>query len=501
MRRDVEDEDVVFRLSLPKGRLTTLYLRLESADAMFLPITLWPENRFDAYELREQFGMGLFHGLIIAMGMVNLLVFFVVKDRNNLYFALLLFSLSLMSMAMSGFDQILMPTLSPWMVKRALPFFGGLVVFWASLFTRSFFKSPTQPPVLRRMLTTLAALALLTMLLALFLDYRWSTDTIITLCMIGVAVILASAIINLRRGFRPTRYFLAAWMIFLLSAMALALATMGVLPFFAWTENVFQGANIILALLMMLAMADRINVLTRSRMREHRRLINTQKKSLRLKRRMLKSISRFVPEDFLNTLRKDNIMAVKLGDSTRQIMAVMFSDIRNFTRMTTGMSPGETYQFLNTYLGKIEPAVETCHGFIDSYIGDGLLALFPADGGHAADHAIQAAIEMQRTLAGINRAHGNKGPTEISIGIHYGPLIMGTVGVKNRLQTTVIGDTVNVASRLEHLTRDYQAAIIISGEVKDALTDQDAYCLRPIGSTQVRGRHESTELYEVLIPG
>ena len=208
------------------------------------------------------------------------------------------------------------------------------------------------------------------------------------------------------------------------------------------------------------------------------------------------SYARFVPREFLEQLGKDRIIDVGLGDQVQREMTVLFSDIRNFTRMSERMTPAETFNFINQYLGAMEPAISGHSGIIDKYVGDAVMALFP----HRADDAVHGALEMIRRLAAWNTQRGERGelPVKIGIGLHTGSLMLGTVGARDRMETTVISDAVNLASRVESLTKIYRLPLIITEETYFALQDPSAVSVRRIDRVLVQGKSQPVVLYEVL---
>ncbi|MEZ5537488.1 MAG: adenylate/guanylate cyclase domain-containing protein [Thiolinea sp.] len=205
---------------------------------------------------------------------------------------------------------------------------------------------------------------------------------------------------------------------------------------------------------------------------------------------------RFVPAEFLSKLEKEDIINIKLGDHTRHNMSIMFADIRSFSSMSENMTSQETFKFLNSYFGRMEPVINRHHGFIDKYVGDGIMALF----GEQADNAVDAAIAMLHTLREYNGFRQNSGyvPVHIGIGINSGELMLGTIGARNRMEGTVISDTVNLASRVEQLTKKYQAALIISEHTLRALDTPDKYYIRMLDRVQVKGKTEFVAIYEVF---
>jgi two-component system sensor histidine kinase ChiS len=162
---------------------------------------------------------------------------------------------------------------------------------------------------------------------------------------------------------------------------------------------------------------------------------------------------RFVPHEFLKFLERESIVDVQLGDQVQKEMTVLFADIRSFTSLSERMSPKENFDFLNAYLSRVSPVIRNHNGFIDKYIGDAVMALFP----QTADDAVQAAIEMQKQVSLYNSYRQENGydPIAIGIGLHSGTLMLGTVGESQRMESTVIADAVNLASRLEGLTKVY----------------------------------------------
>jgi len=208
------------------------------------------------------------------------------------------------------------------------------------------------------------------------------------------------------------------------------------------------------------------------------------------------SYARFVPRQFLEQLGKDRIIDVALGDQVQREMTVLFSDIRDFTHLAEGMTPAETFRFVNRYLGAMEPAISGHNGVIDKYVGDAVMALFP----NRPDDAIRAALEMFQRLEALNREHADLGepPVQIGIGLHTGKLMLGTVGARERMDTTVISDAVNLASRVENLTKTYRVPLIITEETYLALQDPDAIALRRIDRVLVQGKSQPVVLYEVL---
>ncbi len=212
--------------------------------------------------------------------------------------------------------------------------------------------------------------------------------------------------------------------------------------------------------------------------------------------RMNEAYYRFVPRQFLEFLGKDNITDIKLGDQIQKEMSVLFTDIRSFTSLSEQMTPAENFNFINNYLGLMEPVITHHGGFIDKFIGDSIMALFPGN----VEDAINAAVEMRRTLNDYNLIREAEGRQAINtgIGIHTGNLMLGVVGGIGRMEGTVISDAVNLASRLEGLTKLYGTSIIISQDTLIKLNNPTAYNYRFLDVVKVRGKKESVYIFEIL---
>ncbi|HIK10206.1 MAG TPA: HAMP domain-containing protein [Oscillatoriaceae cyanobacterium M33_DOE_052] len=205
----------------------------------------------------------------------------------------------------------------------------------------------------------------------------------------------------------------------------------------------------------------------------------------------------FVPHEFLEFLDRKSIVELRIGDHVLKEMTVMFADIRSFTTLSEAMTAQETFNFLNSYLSRIGPIVRNHHGFIDKYIGDGVMALFPREPGDA----VQAAIALQAEVLAYNELRATEGKNAISVGIglHVGSLILGTIGEEKRMESTVIADAVNLASRLEGLTKLYGARILTSEETLSQIaTVVGCDCYRFLGRVFVKGKNISVSVFEIF---
>lgn len=205
---------------------------------------------------------------------------------------------------------------------------------------------------------------------------------------------------------------------------------------------------------------------------------------------------RFVPKEFLTLLQKQKITDVVIGNSSSQKMAVLISDIRNFTSMSEKFSAAETFELLNGYLEALTPAISKNGGFIDKYIGDAVMALFNTK----SECPVKAAVEMNLLLNAWNRSPARAGRAEVrmGVGIHTGDLVLGTIGQVDRMDTTVVSDTVNVAFRLEALTKTYGAMILISEKVFTTLPDEMRDMCRFVDCVRVKGKTQELNVYEVF---
>lgn len=229
---------------------------------------------------------------------------------------------------------------------------------------------------------------------------------------------------------------------------------------------------------------------------ENARLYKNLKASLDAQVKLTNAYSRFVPREILQFLGKESITEVVLGDQIQQEMTVLFSDIRAFTSLSEQMTPQENFDFINAYLGRVSPIIREHNGFIDKYIGDAIMALFPGK----ADDAIVAAIKMQHEVECYNAERIQDGyqPIRIGVGLHTGNVMLGTVGEEERMEGTVISDTVNLASRLEGLTKLYGAAIIVSESTLFKCDHPNKYTFCFMDQVKVKGKKDPVSVFEIL---
>lgn len=205
----------------------------------------------------------------------------------------------------------------------------------------------------------------------------------------------------------------------------------------------------------------------------------------------------FVPRESLEYLNRHDFTQIRTGDHVEKEVTIMFADIRCYTRLVETMGPEENFEFINNYLDRMSPLITRNGGIIDKFIGDEIMAIFPGK----PEDAINAALEMQAELQLFNfeRIEEDLEPIRVGVGVHKGPVVFGVVGRSDRMSVTVISDAVNVASRLEELTKKYRTPIIVSGATIASISIAGrSFRSRCLGSVSVKGRRNRIQIHKIL---
>lgn len=201
--------------------------------------------------------------------------------------------------------------------------------------------------------------------------------------------------------------------------------------------------------------------------------------------------------DYLMSGAGKESLGAALGGETREV-TVLFCDIRSFTAMSEKMDASEVVQLLNKYFTALGKCIAAHHGIINKYIGDAIMAIFgaPVKSENSARDAFLAALDMRKALVEVNEGFKAEGFPEVhfGIGIHTGPVFAGTIGAENRMEYTVIGDTVNTASRLESLCKTYSKDLILSEASAEKLGEENSK-LSFVAEAEIRGKSQPMKLY------
>lgn len=213
------------------------------------------------------------------------------------------------------------------------------------------------------------------------------------------------------------------------------------------------------------------------------------------------NLSRYFPPTLVDEFAQHD---EPLGKVRSQEVAVLFADIVGFTKFAESNSPDEVVAVLRRFHATLEEAVFDNHGTLDKYLGDGIMATFgtPKSRPDDAANALRTAVAMCSAMSRWNEARISQGDPEIriSIGVHYGQVILGDIGTERRLEFAAIGDTVNVASRLESATRQLDCMIVVSKSLveqirREAPHDEVLSGLKPLPELEIRGKSEPMDVY------
>ncbi len=302
----------------------------------------------------------------------------------------------------------------------------------------------------------------------------------------GVAVIVA-----------PLDDFAAASLRALNQTMAVAavLVALGVLL------SLLIARLISRALIELAADARRIGDLNfESRPRNHSWIseINMLASALTSARGAIRTFALYVPRELVR-----RIVAAgqsDAGQATRQEVSVLFTDIKDFTTISERLPPEDVVEMLGEYFQRLNEIVERNGGVIVQYLGDSIFAMWNAPIAHAehADAACRCALELKASIAAMNdeRRRANRPEFVTRIGVHTGEAVVGSVGAAQRRQYTAMGDTVNVASRLEGLNKEFGTTILVSAAARNAC--REAFQFRELGSAHAKGRMAGIDVFELV---
>lgn len=291
------------------------------------------------------------------------------------------------------------------------------------------------------------------------------------LCLLSLALIAAFGVLRLRlwHAAAAAAALLVAW----IAVATAAFASLIVLPLVAGTAVILAAAP--------LTLAYRIGLVDRGR------------------RRLRKAFSLYLPEPELERLSaRDELPA--LGGELREV-TILISDIAGYSGLAERLTPAALVSDINRYFARMTAIVQRHGGFVDKFIGDGILAVFgaPLAAGNHASAAVQAALDMTAALATDATLTLNGQPIRIRVGLHTDRVIVGNIGAPDRFNYTVVGDGVTLASRLEGVGKLYHVAIVASDATRRAAGE--AHPVRELDQVRVVGRDQPVTLFEPLPPG
>jgi adenylate cyclase len=216
------------------------------------------------------------------------------------------------------------------------------------------------------------------------------------------------------------------------------------------------------------------------------------------RKQLMRLFSRYVSPEMAEQIWKRRAEVVLAGED--KAVTILFSDIRDFTQQSAGISSRQVLAWLNDYLGEMTVIIERNGGFLNKFIGDGIMVLYGVPVSHGVQEdacsALETALAMLERVEDLNREHAGESSyprLKIGVGIHTGTVTAGNIGAPDRLEYSVIGETVNLASRLEGLTKEFNAPIVFSADTFELIKTH--YQARPLGLAHIRGLHREVQVY------
>lgn len=484
----------IFPIHISQGTTQRIYLKIRVNSTALFPIRFFTKYEYESFSSIMSFLSGMYYGGMILLLAYNLALYFSTRDRVFLTYCIyLLFFTSFIFFSNNQWK--------PWLdfgtdrkINMLIPILSLFTTIFASIFTLTFLYKENEKSRMKSIIKIMIFIFIISVPV-LFLFTLADAVTIANIIpLLGTVIVLTAGIIRWKENYIPARYFLLAWTFLIFSVFFYIMMNLGFLEYNTLFSYSPMYGSIVEGILLSLGIGNRMNEMKLEAEESRREIVKIQEKSIFEQKEINKSISRFVPSPFLEILDKESILEVERGDSKEENLSILFTDIRNFTKMSEDKSAREIFLMLNEYLEKVTPCILSNNGFIDKYIGDAIMALFPG----SPDDAIKAAIAMRLALQEFNSTLESEDRIDTGIGIHFGTVMLGTLGSSNRLDTTVIGDSVNLASRVEGLTKVYSVPLLVTDDVIKHSLNQEEFLYREIDSVFVKGKTKPIVIYEIL---
>ncbi|MDX1960188.1 MAG: adenylate/guanylate cyclase domain-containing protein [Leptospiraceae bacterium] len=432
-------------------------------------------------------------GLLSAISLYHIVIYLVRrKDSSPLYYGLFCFIVSLYLSTQR--ERILYEYFSVswlWNLKlESISFYLMVGIFMK--FLESLFPKYTNKIFINFILfISLAFCTVVVITDGMIFPYLVEPFLYITVFFgIYIIYVVVRNIIDKIEGAIP--FLISFLILYLFFILELSNITEGYKEFFS-----LQTATILFFLFQVVSLAKRFSkgfltseILSETLAEKNKRLVELDK----IKDDLIQATTRFFPNDYLKFFSKDSILGIELGDHISKEMTVMFSDIRSFTTVSETMSPAENFSFVNSYLARVSPVIHDNNGIIVKYLGDGMMAMFP----NSVEDSLRSANEKILCVKeyNIHRIKKNRIPIQVGIGMNFGKMMFGLVGEERRLQGDAFSDNVNLAARLEGLTKFYSVEIILSSSVYQMIDDHSKYSIRFLDRVKVKGKSIPVAIYE-----
>ncbi len=342
-----------FRLNLPKESKTTYYIKIKTSDVVYIPLTLYTGNAYYQDQYKE-WGLGLFYGIVLALFLYNLFIYFSTKIISYFYYILIIFFNSFFMLSLDGLGFILWPE-SIWWQKIAPYFFVFAGMIAAILFSRSYLDTAMYSPNIDKLLLFYLSIIIISSTSILWLNPQWMAQTATTLALFLPFLLLTASIKRLYDGYRPAKFYVLAWMIMLASIFFSALSALNIILYFDYLPVVHKIATATELILLSFGLADRIKILQLEKFFSKQES-ETAKAQNQAKSQFLAQISREIRDpihsnlSIINAYQKIELNPMQqhylaLLENTSQSLLNTINNILDFAKVETGEFNHENTRF------------------------------------------------------------------------------------------------------------------------------------------------------------
>nr|MBF0222366.1 hypothetical protein [Desulfobulbaceae bacterium] len=508
-----------FRVTLKPRNTQKFYLSAQDKGSVPFSLELRSLHAFELHKLKDNALFGGYFSLFSVILLYNLIVFCIIKTKTHFYYVCYLLSLLLWQATYSGHASLFLWPNHTYLTNHAVPFFISVAAICGILFSKHFLKTSIFAPKINKFLNLLFACFVVTLFMSFIPDYTISVILAAFFSILFTLLIFVTGITSWKNGFKPARYFTVAWFFLLSGTLLLALKSFGVIPSTFVTEYGQYMGSLFEIFLLSLALVDMIEVLKKEREEALHNAFDIEieaKEKLEIKvadrtreltqinnhlEDVSSKLSKYLSPQIYNSIFSGKTNATRI--SSRKHLTVFFSDIVGFTDLTDSIEPEELSRILNDYLTEMAEIALKYGGTIDKFIGDSVMVFYgdPETRGDTEDAVlcVKMAIEMQERIRTFHTQFPQtlSHSLQVRMGIHSGFCTVGSFGAEKRLEYTIIGGAVNLASRLEGVSEP--GMILISSSTYSHI--KDVIACKKHKTVKVKGINAPVDTYLVLDTG